>query len=182
MSKDYKTLSSEVVFTTPFFKVAKEEYIRHDGRQSNYWVLVKCPSVFIMAIDCDKIYFVKQFRYPTKLWSLELPAGSTDGEDSLEAAKRELWEETGLMAERWVSFGNYQVAPGLSTNIGHIWVAKDVTMTNDNRQKDEGIVDCVKLTVPEIREKIVSGELSDGPTLAVLGKVLWGLEKGIQDI
>lgn len=183
MTSDYKTLSSETVFSTPYFHVTKEEFVRHDGKESNYWVLVKHPSVFIIAIsDDNKIYLVKQFRCPTKRWSFELPAGGTDGEDPLVAAKRELWEETGLTAKKWIPFGDYQVAPGLSTNIGHIWAAKDLTMTDGHRQEEEGIVECIKLSIPEIKEKIRNGELSDGPTLGVFGKVLWGLEECLRDI
>ena len=183
MTNDYKTLSSETVFSTPYFHVTKEKFVRHDGKESDYWVLAKHPSVCIIAASVDdKIYLVKQFRYPTKCWSLELPAGSTDGEIPLEAAKRELLEETGLKAHRWVSFGTYQVAPGLSTNIGHIFVAKALEMTRNNKQEEEGIIECVKLSIPEIKEKIVSGELSDGPTLGVFGKILWGLEECLRDI
>lgn len=183
MTKDYNTLSSEIVFSTPHFEIAKERFVRHDGEEYDYWVLEKQPSVFIIAAsDDDKIYFVKQFRYPTKRWSLELPAGGTDGEVPLDAAKRELLEETGLKAHKWTSFGTYQVSPGLSTNIGHIWVAKALEMTRENKQKEEGITECIKLSIPEIKEKITSGEISDSCTMAVLGKVLWGLEECLRDI
>jgi len=183
MNKDYDTLSSEIVFTSPYFEIAKEKFVRHDGKEGEYWVLNKHPSVFILAVSEDgKIYFVKQFRYPTKRWSLELPAGGTDGEVPLDAAKRELWEETGLKAHKWIALGTYQVAPGLSTNIGHIFVAKALEMTKENRQEEEGIAECIKLSIPEIKERIRNGELSDGPTLGVFGKVLWGLEECLLDI
>jgi len=182
MSKDYKTLSSELVFQTPFFEINQENYIRHDGEEKTYWLLHREPSVFIIPVSNNQeIYMVKQFRYPTKRWSLELPAGGTDGEDSLEAAKRELWEETGLKAKRWLNLGDFQVAPGLSTNIGHIWMARDLEMTTGHRQEEEGIVECVKLSVPEIKERILDGRISDGPSLAVFGKVFWGIEKYIHE-
>jgi ADP-ribose pyrophosphatase len=183
MNKDYETLSSELAYENPFFKITKEEYIRHDGEKKTHYLMNKVPSVFIIPVGIDNtIYMVKQFRYPTKKWSLELPAGSTDGEDSLEAAKRELWEETGLKADRWLNLGEYQVAPGLSSNIGHIWLAKGLTMTTENKQKEEGIVECIKLSITDIKSKILDGTISDGPTLAVFGKVFWGIEGSINTI
>ncbi len=183
MSEDYKTLSSEVAFSTPYFDVLKERFVRHDGTEHDYYVLTKHPSVFILAVDDDrKIYMVKQFRYPTKRWSLELPAGNTDGEDSLKAARRELWEETGLKADKWMKLGEYQVSPGLTTNVGHIWMAKNLTMTDGHQQEEEGIVECVKLSTTEIKEKIATGEISDGPSLAVFGRIFWGRGTCIHEI
>ena len=123
----------ELVHKNPWFKVTKEQFTRHDGVKCTFYVVNKPSAVFIVPIDYDdSVYFIKQFRHATRTWGWELPAGSTDGEDPLAAAKRELQEETGLVANTMKPKGRIHLAPGISTNAGHIYVARDLVQTNNN--------------------------------------------------
>jgi ADP-ribose pyrophosphatase len=81
----------------------------------------RSPAVGIVAItDDDRVLLVEQHRPPTGRSVIEMPAGlsgdvaGSESESLLEAARRELWEETGYRAERWVELGRYYSSPGLT--------------------------------------------------------------------
>ena len=175
----WEKFKEEYVFNCKWFNVRKDTVKRPEGDLGDYFVMEKGASVFIIPIEFsfpeNHIYLIKQFRYATQTWSWEIPAGSADGGDPLKAAKRELKEETGLHAEHWLNQGTYQVSPGLSDNIGHIFLASLLTQTNSNEQEEEGIIDCKKFTISEIKYMIKSRDITDGPTMAALcrSSLLW---------
>ena len=154
-------------YQNPFFFVTKEKY-----RERNFYIVNKAPAVIIFAYDSDGIYFIKQFRPAIKTWGWELPAGGTDGQDPLFAAKRELKEETGLIADKWSKIGMMHIAPGLSTNVTYIFTAENLTQTGVNEQEEEGIVDCKKFSIEEIKRMIDSEEIHDAPTISALARIL----------
>ena len=120
----------------------EDKVIQPDGQRGIYGVMESSPSVFIVAITTKKeIYLLRQYRYPTKIWSWEIPSGGSDGEPLLTAAKRELWEETGLEAKRWTKIGKFQAANGISNQWRFAFIAKGLKQTNSHKQKDEGIVE-----------------------------------------
>lgn len=167
-------INIETVHENPWFKVTKEDFIRHDNKPCTFYVVNKSPASFIIPIDKDgSIYLIKQYRHATRTWGWEVPAGSTDGENPVLAAKRELQEETGLKAIHWEQIANIHLTPGISNNITHIFVARHLTQTTENTQEEEGIVDCQKFTVYEIKDMIKSGEIHDAPSIACLARVLW---------
>ncbi len=166
-------MKKKVVHQNPWFKVTEETFIKPNGAECTFYVVNRGVAVFILPIDKDgSIYLIKQFRHPTQTWGWELPAGSTDGEEPIVAAKRELQEETGLVAGKWGLVGIIHLTPGVSTNITHIYIAQDLVQTDQNEQEEEGIIDCRKFTMDEIKNMVASGEIHDGPTLASIAKAL----------
>jgi 8-oxo-dGTP pyrophosphatase MutT (NUDIX family) len=164
----------ETVHENPWFKVTKEEFIRHDGKPCTFYVVNKQEAVFVIPFSKDgSIYMVKQYRHATRTWGWEVPAGGSDGEQPILAAKRELQEETGLVAAHWEQAATIHLTPGISNNNTYIFVARNLTQTADNTQEDEGIVACKRFSIPEIKDMIISGEIHDAPTIASLARVLW---------
>ena len=89
----WKKLSSEIVHKNPWFYVRQDKVITPDGSQGEYNVVVSPPASFIVALDDESnVYLIGQFRYPTGLYSLEIPGGGTGDNDPLKTAKRELQE------------------------------------------------------------------------------------------
>jgi len=96
---------------------------------------------------------------------LEAPAGKfEENEDPLEAAKRELQEETGFSADKWTYLGQAYPSPGFCTEILHFYVAEKLTLGNTNFDEDENI-ELATQSLSEIDKKIDAHEIIDGKTL-----------------
>ena len=170
----WKTKKSEIVHQNPWFTVTCDEIIRHNDMEAEYYVVHTKPAVFIVPQDSDgSLFLIKQFRYPNKSISWELPAGAIDtNENSLEAGKRELLEETGLRADNWEWAGIMYLAPGLTNHQCQLYKATGLTQVKRDVQHDEAIIECKNFSIEEIKQLIRNEEMTDGPTMAVLNKVI----------
>lgn len=131
--------------------------------------MVTNPSVFVVAMtEMREIYLIKQYRYPTKNYSWELPAGGTDGQNPLKAAKRELWEETGLIANKWKKIGRLNPWNGMAGEVMHIFLVQGLVQTGRNKRKEEGILEMKKVSIKKVLQMVRLGQITDGQTLAAL--------------
>ena len=122
----------------------------------------------IVAEKDDKILLVKQFRYPLKSVSIELPAGKLEyGENPDDAAKRELEEETGYVAKTWKSLGYIFTTPGICDEKLYLYHAKDLTFTKPNPDEGE-ILQPLEYNIEEVFTMIKNGEINDSKTLCAL--------------
>lgn len=125
--KDAKVLSSEVL-VDGFKKVIKEriQFTEHDVQD---WVYLDSPkSIMVVAITPNKeIVLVRLYRHNLKKDVCELPAGNPehDGEDPIDAAKRELLEETGFSSETFIDLGSYYVLPSETNRYVHYYLARN---------------------------------------------------------
>lgn len=167
--KKWKTLSSEVVSKNPWFTLRKDDVIRPNGTKGSYYVIDK-PSVVVIVPLTEKgdVYLIRTNRYTTKKTNWEVPAGSSDGENELFAAKRELMEETGLKAKGWTKLGETEVAPGMMSQIAHNFLAYDLTETGDNKQLEENIDKMQKFPFKKVLEMIEKNEIVDGLTITAI--------------
>lgn len=94
--------------------------------------------------------------------------GGNDGQEPLAAAKRELQEETGLVAEAWQEAGEFYFANGHSDAKGVIFLATRLTQTDKNEQAEEGITATSWCSYDQIKQKIKDGEIDDGPAITSL--------------
>ena len=124
--KKWELLKQEVAFSSDFIAVYKETLKRPDNRVVNdYFSIKRRDAVFIIALTVGKqIPLVFQYKNGVKDLIWELPAGFVeDGEEPIEAAKRELLEETGFAAENYQLLGSFSPNPSLSGNKHHIFLA-----------------------------------------------------------
>lgn len=172
MSKDkskWTTHSSKIDYQNKWFKVEKAEVTKPNGEKGEYYTVINPPAVFIIPQDTDGgIYLIGQFRYAIGAYSLEIPAGRTEGEEPLDTAKRELWEETGFTAEAWINLGEFYSANGLLREKAYTFLARGLKQTGSNKQEEEGIDKLVKLPLNKILTMIKSGEIKDGQTISSL--------------
>ena len=131
----------------------------------------------VLALTSEgEAVLVEQYRYGIDRLSLECPAGAIDpGEDALEAAQRELLEETGYEAERWTALGPLAIEPTRHTNYGHIFIAHDVQrVAKPNLDASEDIRTLLVLA-SSLLERIRAGEIVHGIHVAA---VLWAEREG----
>ena len=144
----------------PNGNIAKREIVEHNG------------GVMVAPLDNeDNLYFVKQFRYPYMEIVTELPAGKLEkGEDPFEAGKRELKEETGAVANKYVSLGQLYPTPGYCGEIIHMYLATELSFGEQNPDDDE-FLEVYKIPLEKGVEMVLSGELKDSKTQTAILKI-----------
>ncbi len=145
-------------------------------------VLESVDWVNIVAITADnKILVVRQFRSGVGKNTTEIPGGMVDtGEESKEAAIRELEEETGYTSQNWEYLGAVEPNPAFHDNLCHHWLAKNVKKTKELNLDDGEDIEVAELTIDEIHSEINRGKLQHSLALSGLSRVfdLWsGLRK-----
>lgn len=107
--------------------------------QGPYEIVEHKPAVAVIALKEGKMLFVRQMRPAVGLAPLEIPAGLIEpGEDPLEAARRELAEETGLKGDLTYLF-SYYVSPGFTDEKTHVFLAENLEEAQATPEGDEAI-------------------------------------------
>lgn len=139
-----------------------------------YYVMHEKDWVHVFAQTADSsVLVVRQFRYAARAVCAELPAGAVEsGETALEAAKRELLEETGHVASEWMALGSLYANPARQTNSVHLFLARNATRVSEQRL-DEGEALTYELaTVDGIERMIDSREFSQALHVASFYRAL----------
>lgn len=165
----WKKISSKVVYKNDWFSVREDQVEKPGNRKGIYGVVETPPSVFIVAInDQNEVYLTGLFRYPTGKYGLEVPAGGSEDQDLLLAAKRELLEEVGLKADNWEKVGEFTPWNGISSEVSHVFLATGIEETGSELDPNEGILEIRKIPFAKAFDLVKSGEISDGQTIAAL--------------
>lgn len=163
-----RKLSSEMKFDGKLIKVTYD-IAEVNGKEAWREVVHHPGASAIVAIDEDnRIIMEKQFRYALNDYLLEIPAGKLDaGEDPLVCAKRELEEETGIIASEWISLGTIATSPGFCNEVIHLYVAKGLSKGEIHWDEDE-YVEVERYTFDELLQRISEEKIKDSKTLSAL--------------
>ena len=142
----------------PNGQLAQRECARHIGASA------------VVPVDAEgNCYLVKQYRACVDQALLEIPAGKLDfkGENRLEAAQRELREETGLTARSWTHLTDILTTPGFSDEKISLYLARDLERGESHPDDDE-FLNLVKLPLGEVVAAILRGEITDAKTICAV--------------
>lgn len=158
-------IDSKVVFDGVLLHVKKDTVRLPNGNTSTREFIVHNGAVAVIPILPDgKVLMERQFRYPNGKVYLEIPAGKLEiGEDPLEAALRELSEETGAVTKNIEFLCDIQPTIAYSTEIIHIYVAKDITFEKTHLDEDE-FVEIETFSLDTLVNMILSNQIVDSKT------------------
>jgi len=146
MTKPWKILSSNRVLDTKYVTVHKDALELPNGHQiHDYYVFEFSDWARVVPITSDnQLILVEQYRHGVKQVTCEFPAGMIDPHErtALEAAKRELLEETGYGSDDWTPLGSFKLGPSRIKNGFHLFLARDcypVSQQNLDAGEDIGI-------------------------------------------
>ncbi|MGD9900220.1 MAG: NUDIX domain-containing protein [Calditrichaceae bacterium] len=129
MRNPWTTLKTKQIYKNNWIRLREDQVITPTGSNGIYSVVEAKPAIGIVPLTDDlQTYLVGQYRYTLKTYSWEIPeGGGLDDEDTLDGAKRELMEETGLTAKKWTFLDTLYTSNSFTDEIGYIYLAEDLT-------------------------------------------------------
>jgi hypothetical protein len=165
-----RLVASELLAVSPWRAVVSDELRRTDGRPSAYTYLAVPRGVFVVAVTrAQELVLVRQYRHPVRDWTLEVPAGSVEEDESaLQAAQRELLEEVGGRSSSWRHLSTFYSSSAHLNLRSDAFLAKEVELGSPDPGEEESLA-TVCLPIEEALARVRNGGIVEGQTaLAIL--------------
>jgi ADP-ribose pyrophosphatase len=171
------TVASHHIHSGRIIDVSTERLRYHNGREHDLDFVRHPGAAAVVAVDgAGRVCVVRQYRHGVTDFLWEIPAGKLDpGEAPQVCAVRELAEETGVTAGRWTSLGKFFPAPGIFTEVIHLYLAQDLVMGTAAPDADEEL-EVQWLPMSAAADMVLRGEWNDGKTALALWRALYQLQ------
>tara|TARA_Y100001949_G_C15957616_1_gene317718 strand:- start:263 stop:805 length:543 start_codon:yes stop_codon:yes gene_type:complete len=174
---NWQKLSSRQIYDNPWITVEEDQVINPGGGEGIYGkVLFKSYAIGIIPLDEDQnTWLVGQWRYTLGEYSWEIPmGGGPKTDEKLDSAKRELKEETGLIANKWTEFVKMHTSNSVTDEVGFAYLAEELTQGATEFEESEDLK-IKKLPFKEAYQMVLDGQITDSLSMIAilkLGKLL----------
>lgn len=165
-----KELKSQVIYDGKILKLTRDEFECENGLHAYREVVYHHGGVCVLAIKENQIILVKQFRYPNRIETLEIPAGKLEKDEEPKiCAFRELEEETNYRAKDMKRIMKVLPSPGYTSEWLYLYEAIDFQEVNDSLDGDEDeFIDIVHMDIEEAYQKVLNGTIVDAKTIIAI--------------
>lgn len=177
----WQTIDKETVYENRWIKVTHNNVLNPSGNPGIYGVVhFKNKAIAIVPLDeNNNTWLVGQYRYTLERYSWEVPEGGGPLDDSpLASAKRELLEETGITAKKWIEAGIFHLSNSITDEEAIVFVAKDLTFGEAQPEETEELR-VKKLPFQVVVEMVMNGEITDGLAVAAILKIKLMMDRGL---
>jgi len=168
-------VASREVYRNNWLTLREDDIRRPDGSTGIYAVVDKPMYALVIPHDGDRFHLVEQFRYPLGMRRWEFPQGTAPNQEHLEPtelAKRELREETGLRAASIELLGTLDVAPGMSSQRGRVFLATGLTEGEHDREHEEQDMHSESFSRAQLERMMRDGDITDAQSIAAWALLL----------
>ncbi|APA99711.1 NUDIX domain-containing protein [Nocardia seriolae] len=167
---DFDVLSSRTVYSGAILALRLDRVVMPGGKVAEREVIEHHGAVAVAALDeNDNLVLINQYRHPIGRRLLELPAGLLDeqGEDPVEAAKRELAEETGLAAREWSVLVDVALSPGFTDEALRVYLATGLYETDrPDPEGEEADLQILRMPLGDAVRAALAGEITNATAVA----------------
>lgn len=165
--------SSQTIYDNPWITVVEDKVLRPNKTDGIYGkVHFKNKAIGIIPIDKNlNTWLVGQYRYTLNEYSWEIPTGGVPfAENTLEGAKRELKEETGLTATKWTNLFKIHTSNSVTDEYGYIFLAEDLTQGEMNWDETEEL-QIKKIPLKKAMEMAINNQITDSLSMTAILRV-----------
>ncbi len=174
---EIKKIDTEIIHDhQPWWQYKCDKIISPNGEEGRYcYIETSGNAIVIPVLDDGRLVLVRQYRYLADKYSVEFPGGGVQaGESPVEAAKRELLEESGYTTENLIKLGSFEPSNGVIKDMSHIFIANELSEIQKPHSDQFEQTEILIRRVDEFEDMIKRGEIWDGQVLAA-----WALGKDL---
>jgi ADP-ribose pyrophosphatase len=159
------TISTEPIFEGKIITLQVDRVQLPNGEIATREIVKHPGAVAVLALLGDKMIVVEQYRKPLEKSQIEIPAGKLEkGEDPLDAARRELKEETGYRCGTIRHISSFYTSPGFADELLHLYAAEQL-VPGDAKPDEDEFIECEAITLEQAQQYIREQRISDAKTI-----------------